>query len=176
MENNLNGVAQAIVEKAALVSEDYKFLIEGFDRGLSFLAQNRELGICETVCTPSPETVENDFEQLCLAYNIPLHKIDCRKIVSHDDFCKEMRQVPEYSAIMLSHVTEIPCSPEQKYIGWAINSLKNPLFFDIYPMENMFCLLTCLPDNIVAEPFHGALHPMPGGYVEYAEEWKRIIK
>ena len=119
--------------------------------------------------------LEEDFLTLSAAYNFKVTQVDCRTLTSQSDFCKMMRGVPEYSAVVLSHVTEIPFTPEQKNIGWAINSLKDSSFFGQYPMSHICCLLTYLPDELVENPFYGALRPMPGGLRRFNPEWKLLI-
>lgn len=157
-----------------MMSEDYKVAINCWNRELYCLYKKQDFPSVDVVSAYDLNKVEEDFLTLCTAYNVKATKIDCRTLTSHNDFCKMMRQVSEYSAVVLSHVTEIPLTSDQKYIGWAINSLKNPLFFDQYPMSHMCCLLTYLPDELVENPFYGALRPMPGGLSRFDKEWKRI--
>ena len=157
------------------MSEDYKLVLELWNRSFFRLYKKQDLPPVQVVSAYDLNKLEEDFLTLSAAYNFKVTQVDCRTLTSQSDFCKMMRGVPEYSAIILSHVTEIPFTPEQKHIGWAINSLKNPSFFDQYPMSHICCLLTYLPDELVENPFYGALRPMPGGLSRFDNHWNRII-
>ena len=156
------------------MSEDYKFELEWWNRMLFGLYKKQDLPTVQVVSAYDLNKLEEDFLTLSAAYNFKVTQVDCRTLTSQSDFCKMMRGVPEYSAVVLSHVTEIPFTPEQKNIGWAINSLKNPSFFDQYPMSHICCLLTYLPDELVENPFYGALRPMPGGLRRFSPEWELL--
>ena len=157
------------------MSEDYKFVLELWNRSFFRLYKKQDLPPVQVVSAYDLNKLEEDFLTLCAAYNFKVTQVDCRTLTSHSDFCKMMRGVTEYSAVILSHVTEIPFTPEQKHIGWAINSLKNPSFFGQYPMSHICCLLTYLPDELVENPFYGALRPMPGGLRRFNPEWKLLL-
>ena len=157
------------------MSEDYKFELEWWNRMLFGLYKKQDLPTVQVVSAYDLNKLEEDFLTLSAAYNFKVTQVDCRTLTSHSDFCKMMRGVPEYSAVVLSHVTEIPFTPEQKNIGWAINSLKDSSFFGQYPMSHICCLLTYLPDELVENPFYGALRPMPGGLKRFDNHWNSII-
>ena len=157
------------------ISEDYKFELEWWNRMLFDLYKKQEEPKVQVVSAYDLNKLEEDFLTLCAAYNFKVTQVDCRTLTSQSDFCKMMRGVPEYSAVILSHVTEIPFTPEQKNIGWALNSLKDSSFFGQYPMSHICCLLTYLPDELVENPFYGALRPMPGGLRRFNPEWKLLI-
>ena len=157
------------------MSEDYKLVLELWNRSFFRLYKKQDLPPLQVVSAYDLNKLEEDFLTLSAAYNFKVTQVDCRTLTSHSDFCKMMRGVPEYSAVVLSHVTEIPFTPEQKNIGWAINSLKDSSFFGQYPMSHICCLLTYLPDELVENPFYGALRPMPGGLRRFNPEWKLLI-
>ena len=157
------------------MSEDYKLVLELWNRSFFRLYKKQDLPPVQVVSAYDLNKLEEDFLTLSAAYNFKVTQVDCRTLTSQSDFCKMMRGVPEYSAVVLSHVTEIPFTPEQKNIGWAINSLKNPSFFGQYPISHICCLLTYLPDELVENPFYGALRPMPGGLRRFNPEWKLLI-
>ena len=156
------------------MSEDYKLVLELWNWSFFRLYKKQDLPPLQVVSAYDLNKLEEDFLTLSAAYNLKVTQVDCRTLTSHSDFCKMMRGVPEYSAVVLSHITEIPFTPEQKNIGWAINSLKNPSFFDQYPMSHICCLLTYLPDELVENPFYGALRPMPGGLRRFNPEWELL--
>ena len=157
------------------MSEDYKLVLELWNRSFFRLYKKQELPPLQVVSAYDLNKLEEDFLTLSAAYNLKVTQVDCRTLTSQSDFCKMMRGVPEYSTVILSHVTEIPFTPEQKHIGWAINSLKDSSFFGQYPISHICCLLTYLPDELVENPFYGALRPMPGGLRRFNPEWKLLI-
>ena len=156
------------------MSEDYKFELEWWNRMLFGFYKKQDVPTVQVVSAYDLNKLEEDFLTLSAAYNLKVTQVDCRTLTSHSDFCKMMRGVPEYSAVVLSHVTEIPFTPEQEYIGWAINTLKNPSFFGQYPIGHICCLLTYLPDELVENPFYGALIPPPGGLQRFDNHWNSI--
>ena len=156
------------------MSEDYKLVLELWNWSFFRLYKKQDLPPLQVVSAYDLNKLEEDFLTLSAAYNLKVTQVDCRTLTSHSDFCKMMRGVPEYSAVVLSHVTEIPFTPEQKNIGWAINSLKDSSFFGQYPMSHICCLLTYLPDELVENPFYGALRPMPGGLRRFNPEWELL--
>ena len=67
------------------------------------------------------------------------------------------------TAIIFSHVTEIPVSPDQSYIGSAINSLKDKIYNCNNEAIRIAALFTFLPKEMTATYCGTALSPLPGG-------------
>lgn len=156
-----------VIGKDDCIDEKFVFLQKDITMQLKQFAENKStFPIRFVVETKDVENVENYFASVCKDDGINMVYIDCRNQRSYNDFCHMMRDVPEHTAIILSHVTEIPECIEQKNIGWAINSLKEEYqYFGLYDAKNIAVLMTFLPKDITANHTLSALNPMPGAYI-----------
>lgn len=110
------------------------------------------------VNTTDIDNFEKKLSDWCNEYGLNIIRIDCRTLFSNTEFCNQMRTLSEGNLILFSHVTEIPLSSEQKYIGWAIQSTKDETFFDIFPSNKALVVMTTLPkelcDNYCLAPIY----------------------
>ena len=57
--------------------------------------------IREVVESPTPEAVEDTFIATCQNFGIPVMRIDCRTIQSHDEICKNIKKIENLNSATL---------------------------------------------------------------------------